>query len=101
MDDVLKKFNVSLNTSDLVLFKSVGKNNIDWLLSKGVPVEVAKKINEEWIKEIENNEYLKYDFLYDYSVFVLESLSKTNDLYLITSRKNEENLFNQIKMLGI
>ena len=64
MYDVLKKYNIKLNTTDLIPFKSDGHNNKDWLISKGISENKAKLINKEWISRIEDNEYLDNDFLY-------------------------------------
>ncbi|MBR5964574.1 MAG: ATP-grasp domain-containing protein [Treponema sp.] len=101
MSDVLKKHGLDLDSSGLVTFKSDGHNNIDWLLSKGISEDNAKKINKEWISLIENAEYLQADFLYPNVREVLNNLSKENDLFLVTARNNKENARKQIKRLGI
>ena len=101
MSDVLKKHKIELDTSDLVSFKADGHNNIDWLLSKGISESIAKKVNSEWINLIEKSEYLQADFLYPNVIDILKELSKDNDLFLITARKNKVNAYKQIKQLGI
>lgn len=101
MTDILKKYEIELDTADLVSFKANGQNNIAWLLSKGISESIAKKVNSEWIDLIEKSEYLRADFLYPNVIDVLQELSKENDLFLITARKNKENAYKQIKELGI
>lgn len=101
MDDVLKKFGINLKTDDLVSFKSEGHNNIEWLVSKNIDEETAKKINTEWISLIEQDTYLKNDFLYPGIMGVLKDLSKENELFLVTARNNKEGCLKQIKKCGI
>lgn len=101
MKDVLKNHHLDLAVSDLVDFKSYGKNNMDWLLSNDVSESDAKEINKEWISLIENENYLKNDVLYPGAMDLLEELSEENDLFLITARSNKTNAFKQIKNLGI
>lgn len=101
MSDILNNNGKNLNTSDLILFKSDGNNNKDWLISKGVSEDMAAIINEEWISSIENSNYLELDSLYPNINEILIKLSKENDLFLITARKNKENAYKQINSLGI
>lgn len=70
-------------------------------MSKNVSENEAKEINKEWVSLIENEEYLKNDVLYPDVIKVLKSLSKENDLFLITARNNKANAISQIKNLGI
>ena len=101
MADVLKEEGLRIDVSNLVSFKSGGKNNIAWLSEKGVPGNQAKEINEKWVSLIENETYLKSDVLYPGAETLLKDLSKENNLYLITARNNRENALGQIKDLGI
>ena len=70
-------------------------------MSKGVSEDNAKQINTEWVFLIENEKYLKADFLYPNVREILFSLSKENDLFLVTARNNKENAYKQINQLGI
>lgn len=101
MDDVLSKYGLTLNTDDLVLYKSNGFNNISWLENKGVDGELAHEIQKEWISNIERDDYLKLDLLYDGILDYLKMLSKQNKLYLLTSRNNVPGTLSQIKNLGL
>lgn len=49
----------------------------------------------------EKDEYLELDRLHKNVSNVLEKLSKENDLYLVTLRRNKENLHRQLSNLGI
>ena len=101
LSDILKKYKINLDTSDLVEFKRQGKNNVDYLLSKGLSSEDANNIQKEWIENIEKEEYLKHDKLYPEAVDLLEKYSEKNDLILITARNNKEGLHNQIKKFNL
>ncbi len=98
---ILQKYGFNTDVSDLVDFKSDGKNNIDWLISKGIPFSQADHINKDWIQLIENEEFLKSDSLYEGVVNTLRTLSENNDLYLITARNNKEGAMSQIQKSGI
>lgn len=101
MDDVLAKFHIALNTDDLVDFKANGLNNISWLEKQGVDPEQARKIQAEWVTDIEKDHYLKLDVLYDGIQGYLERLSKQNKLFLLTSRNNVSGTLSQLRKLGI
>jgi len=96
MDDVLKEYDMELDTSDLIEFKSYGKNNVDYLISKGVDEIFAKEIQKKWIEYIEKEEYLNIDELYSNAIHILNHYAQDNDLVLITARNNEKGLYNQI-----
>lgn len=96
LDDILKYFSISLDTSDLIDFKRNIKNNIDYLISKQVDEKLAKKIQSKWIENIEKDEYLSLDILYDNTVALLEKYYNEYDLILVTARNNKKGLQNQI-----
>ena len=101
MDDVLKKFNLTLDTSDLVGFKRQGKNNVDYLISKGIDEKLAKEIQKKWIENIEQPEYLKGDKLYSDALQLLDEYGQANDLILVTARNNADGVYGQLKDLGL
>lgn len=101
MQDILKKYGIKLDTSDLIEYKRHGKNNLEYLISKGLSLELAKKIQHEWIQHIEDGKYLLTDVLYDDAKNTLEEMSKSYDLILITARNNEEGCRRQIKSFGM
>lgn len=100
LDDILKKHNISIDTSNLIEFKRTGKNNVDFLISKGVEKELAKKIQIDWIQHIEDDEYLKLDKLYP-NTFDLLNEYKNHDLILITARNRKDAVLKQLKELDL
>lgn len=101
LKDILNKFNIDIDVSDLIEFKRNNKNNIDYLISKGVEENLAKKIQIQWIENIEKEKYLALDTLYCEAIKLLEKYSKKNDLILITARNNKVGLQNQIDKFGL
>lgn len=99
----LEKLNIKIDftKSELINFKSNGKNNVDFLISKGVDKKTAEKIQKLWIENIENENFLKFDILNEDAIEILEKYKRENDLILITARNNEENTLKQIKNLNI
>lgn len=90
-----------LDTSDLISFKREGFSNIDYLLLKKIPEDVAKEIQKEWIELIETDEYLEMDTLYSDSLSILNKYSQDNDLILLTARKDSQRVFDQLKKFKI
>ena len=66
----------------------------------GLKNEQAEKLQNLWIRQIENEEWLRYDKLYNDSKKTLEKLHE-KDVYFLTSRTNEQGLQNQIKKLEL
>ncbi len=96
LNDILKEFDIDLDLSDLIEFKRDNKNNVDYLTSKGIEENLAKKIQTKWIENIEKEEYLVLDVLYNNTIEILEKYSCENDLILVTARNNELGLQKQI-----
>lgn len=101
MHDILNGLNIKLNIDDLIEFKSHGKNNVDYLISKGIDEDIAKKIQKQWVENIEQDKYLGYDVLYKETLDLLNNYHKNNDLILITARSNAQGLNNQIDKFGL
>ncbi len=101
LNDILEKYEISVDTQDLIEFKRMGKNNVDYLVSKNVPEQTAKQIQAQWIENIENDEYLVLDRLYPNAIELLEQYGQENDLILVSARKNVQGLLNQVKNLNI
>ncbi|WP_086245425.1 ATP-grasp domain-containing protein [Campylobacter devanensis] len=101
LKDILNKFNIDIDVSDLIDFKRNNKNNIDYLISKGVEENLAKEIQIQWIENIEQEKYLALDTLYCEAIKLLEKYSKENDLILVTARNNKVGLQNQIDKFNL
>lgn len=101
MEDILKKHKIDLSAEKLVIFKSEGFSNRDWLLSHNVLQEEVEDIVREWIENIEASYYQQFDVLYPRTIPLLKQLSKNNDLYLITARNNRKLVYEKLQELGI
>lgn len=101
LKDILKQYNINLDTSDLIEFKRGGKNNVSYLISKGIDEALSKEIQTKWIDNIEKEDYLDMDVLYEDAIENLEKYSKGNDLILITARNNKDGLQKQIDKFGL
>lgn len=101
LDYVLSKNGIKLDTSNLIEFKKSGKNNIDFLISKGINQDIAKEIQKEWIENIEQYQFLKFDKLYPHTLTLLNEYNEKNDLILITARNNQSNCKKQLAELGL
>ena len=101
LNDILNRYNINLDISDLIEFKRQGYDNVYYLKSKGIQEETALKIQSEWIKNIEKFEYLSKDKLYPYAIDLLNKYAAKNNLILITARNNKVNLIKQIQDLDI
>ncbi len=101
LDNILKKHNKQIDLSGLIEHKRTGKNNVDYLVLHGLSIDEAKKIQQEWINNIEKTKYLKTDFLYPEMLDKIKILSTNNELILITARNNKKSCEHQIKQLGL
>lgn len=101
MKKLLEERGMAVSLDDYLTYKSDGHNNLQWLKWKGVEDEMAIRINEDWIKHIEDEEYLKHDVLYPNTMSWLEEYSKDSNLVMITARNNEMSARQQIRRLGI
>ena len=101
LENILKNYKYNISVEGLLSYKSNKHNNIEWLTEQGIPEEEALLINKEWEDNIETEIYLSYDTLYPDSIDVLKTLSRDNELYLLTARNNKEGLSKQILSLGI
>lgn len=97
MNFVLSKFSVNIDTSDLIEFKRQGKNNVDFLVSKGIDKNLATEIQLKWIENIEKPEFLTEDKLYPETIELLQQYSKDYDLILLTARTHADLLRKQVK----
>lgn len=80
------------------------RSDTDWQtilpLSK-LSVDVEGEFLEHFISLIESAEMLALDTLFKDSLNVLQSLSKSHELHLISLRRSHQNLLHQINDLGI
>lgn len=105
LEELLKSENmkVHLDKEDYLNYKRSGGNNLNYMISRLLlDEEVACKINQEWIAQIENKNWIKYDNLYEDTIDFLENIKKRNvNIYYLSSRHNKENLMDELEELGI
>lgn len=87
------------NLEDLISYKSEDNDTLSYLYKKGF--SSPNDIYKCWLSNIESEKYLKYDVLYEDSVFFLERASIDHKLFLVTSRRNGEGVIKQLKTLKI
>lgn len=100
MGDVLKKRGISLDVSDLVAYKASNRNNIDYLISKGVDAEVAREIQKDWISAIERLDALASDLIYDDAESILAAYDGWRRI-LLTARTDEQALEDELRRLSL
>ncbi len=99
LETIIKNQKIDINVKDYLESKRLGISTKEYLSKKGINPLLVDEINKDWIKNIENPEMLKYDFLYKDTLPFLINTSKKNDLILVTARSNKKNTLNQIKKL--
>lgn len=103
MKTVLSTYSViDFDYSTFWSLKRDGLSNISAMNSLGININLSRRVNVDWIGQIEDYYWLMYDSCYDN---ILESLCKIkefgNDVFVITARKNKGNLFLQLDQLGL
>lgn len=101
LDEILRELGIKLDTSDLIESKRSGKNNVDFLLARGISLQIAQKIQCIWIERIERDKYLAFDRLYPHTLQMLRHYAKNHLLILITARRRKNATLNQIKGLDL
>lgn len=92
---------VDFNVDEYVQLKKDGYNNYKFLVNNLlVSEDSAKSIQNEWIKRIEDVEWLKYDTLYEDALDFINYV-KDNKLIFLTARSNYNNLMYELEMLKI
>lgn len=100
MEKVLKRHGIAWNVRDLVTYKSTGRNNEDYLISKGVEPGLAAEIQREWIGEIESPAALAHDRLYPDTESLLASYDGWRRL-LLTARADADALDEELARLAL
>ena len=98
--NILTRFNIEIDTSDLIAYKRMGKNNIDYLCDNGISICQAKQIQKIWIEEIELRKYLQYDALYPNSIRILNKF-KQFDKILVTARNNRIGVIDELRLFKL
>lgn len=94
--DVLARNKIDISVAGLVEYKRNGKNNIAFLTERGIDIDSAKKLQAQWIAEIESDKNLMHDILYPDTIIMLNEYSANNNLILVTARANKSGLMQQL-----
>lgn len=100
MDEVLKRRGIALDVGGLVAYKSANKNNVDYLVSKGIDVEIAREVQNDWIREIESRWALAYDCVYADAMAILAEYEGWHRI-LVTARSDEMALHDELARLSL
>ena len=100
MNEVLRRHGIALDVRDLVAYKSSGRNNVDYLTSKGVAPDVAAEIQQEWSAAIESPATLAQDRLYPDASALLAHYDGWRRI-LLTARADAAALDEELRRLGL
>lgn len=101
LKNILKKYNVPIKVDDYLLKKREGLSTRNYLIRKGLKLELVENICNEWKKDIENLDLLNLDYLYDDSIKFIENNLLKYNFILITARSINDNVLIQLDKLGI
>ena len=103
LQQLLKKYEIEkcINKKEYFKLKKNGINNYNYLINNlSIEKDLSILIQNEWIENIENEEWLKYDILFNDSLEFLDKI-KDNKIIFLTARKNKKNTLLEIDKLGI
>lgn len=72
-----------------------------FILSKTAPDKLAPEYMKRFLNRVEAWEFLKFDQLFNGALETLSELKKNNRLILVTLRRAKENLYQELRELGI
>ena len=106
MRKILKEKGISVPMNfekDFISFKVDGNSGINYLIKiLDLNLQIAKDIFSEWIEHIEDDNWLKYDKLYDDSIKTCEKCVSNNQIiFFLTSRKNRQSLYVELERLRL
>ena len=88
---------------DYMNYKASGHSGREYLEHRiQLPADLAVTIQQRWIAEIENQNWLEWDKLYTDAIPILEFLKEDNQrIMFLTIRRNKELLHKELQMLEI
>lgn len=91
-----------LTFADYWAAKRSGRSNIDLLkINFDYSDERLDKFQCMWMFQIETQKYLEFDHVFEGVEMMLDSVSKTAQLYVCTARQNRELATRQLESLGL
>lgn len=83
-------------------FKRSGKSTKDFLRRfEKINMDKIELVNNYWISKIEDDEFLKYDILYEDTIRILSKIHEKYEIVFLTSRNNRRGLINELHRLDI
>ncbi|MDF2881842.1 MAG: family hydrolase [Clostridiaceae bacterium] len=101
IQNVPTKYKSVLSEEEFWSIKKLGINEIEWINNKFNDTLNGKCWNELKKQCIENEEYLLYNKLFDYTKCELERLKEDYRLILVSRRSNAKNLISEMEREGI
>lgn len=83
---------------------SLKRDKTKWpalLTASGLPVDIEFEYLKKFISKIEDPRYLDMDQLYPGAIETLTKLSSAGECYLVSLRRNEQNLLGELSRLGL
>ncbi|NWK80879.1 HAD hydrolase-like protein [Acinetobacter sp. SwsAc4] len=102
MDILAKVYDINLDKDFFWELKRGGANNIDSLRKMKICENIVLNLNDKWIMDIENLEWLFFDKKIDgVSLFLENLIKKGHSLHLISARNNKFNSLMQLEILNL
>lgn len=105
MEKLLKKYaeDITFNPGDYMEYKRMGNSGKQYLKEElGLTKEISDAISMEWVKSIEDEEYMDLDELYPDTVEFLDALKqKQYKIIFLSARHNRTNTLKQLEKFGI
>lgn len=97
-----EKINIEVDENEYLNTKREGLSNKKFLSEKyDLPQSDLNRVNEYWIDNIEDEQFLRLDSLYKDSVPTLLLLENVNNIFFLTARKNKTGLENELFFLKL
>lgn len=105
LEEILHQHGIKINLdkNHYLNYKRSGENNFNYMQDKlNLDRNVALQISKEWIKYIEHEKWIKYDLLYEDTIYFLENIKRMNaKIYYLSSRHNKKNLIRELERLNL
>lgn len=98
---IMLEFGVSFLAKDQYWDLKRERQPYNFILSKTAKELYAPEYMKRFLNRVESMEFLKFDRLFEGALKTLSGLKKNNRLVLVTLRRSKENLYQELKTLGI
>lgn len=105
MEKLIKEYapEAPFDSAEYMEYKANGHSGRSYLIDQlGIDKNTATDISNEWVRLIEDEEYMEMDELYPDTVEFLDAVKmKGYPILFLTARKNRTNTLKQLERLGI